>query len=61
MHLDILQDCKIASANEIEKMFQPLKIIASTIYRVFCTKSIYVHLVKFGRGVGTPLLDLDFI
>ena len=53
MHLDVLQDCKIVSANDLEKIFQPLRSITDNIYRVFCTKSIYVHLVKSGRGVGT--------
>ena len=61
MHLDVLQDCKIVSANNLEKIFQPLRSITDNIYRVFCTKSIYVHLVKSGRGVPTPLLDLYFI
>ena len=27
---------------------------------MWCPKIIYVHLVKTGRGVGTPLLDLYF-
>ena len=27
---------------------------------MWCPKIIYVHLVKSGRGVGTPLLDLYF-
>jgi hypothetical protein len=47
MHLDVLQDCKIVSTNELEKLFQPLGSIAGSIYRVSCTKSIYVHLHKF--------------
>ena len=27
---------------------------------MWCPKIIYVHLVKSGKGVGTPLLDLYF-
>jgi len=61
MQLDTLQDCKIVSTNKLEKMFQPLRSVAGSIYRASCTKSIYVCLVKFGRGLGTPLLDLYFI
>ena len=41
-------------------MFWPLGDTAERIYRMWCPKIIYVHLVKSGRGVGTPLLDLYF-
>ena len=60
MHLDILQDCKIVSTNELEKMFQPLRSVAGNIYRVSCTKCIYVHSVKPGAGVGTFYIHILF-
>ena len=52
MHLDVLQDCKIVSTNELEKMFQPFGSIAGSIYRVSCTKSIYVHLQLFQKTLS---------
>ena len=50
-----LQDC------QCKWPWKNVLTIADGIYRVFCAKSIYVHLVKSGREVPTPLLDLYFI
>ena len=52
MYLDVLQDCKIVSTNELEKMFQLLGSISGSIYRVSCTKSIYVHLQPFQKTLS---------
>jgi hypothetical protein len=61
MHLDVLQDCKIVSTNELEKMFQPLGSIAGSIYRVSCTKSIYVHLQPFQQTLSCCVFCFVFL
>ena len=35
--------CKIASVNELGKMFQPLRSIAGCTYRISCTK-VYMFI-----------------